>query len=161
MVRWASLLSLLVVAVVVSTNRPYAQSDPKDLVLERKQLMHEALSAYWLLLNVSNDKSDDLAEAAAAARTISEVFARSTELFPEGTEKNEAIGSRAKPEVWSQAADFNRAGDDLLAVLGKLEQVAVSGDLEAFKHEFEAFAAACIGCHELKPSGGGKFRFPK
>ena len=161
MLRWVFTLLLLAVAIDLTTEQVHAQSDPKEIVLERKQLMHEALAAYWPLLKVSKGKSDDLAGAADAARTMGAVFTKSIQLFPEGTAKGEAIGSRARPEVWSQAAEFKAAADDLLSAIGRLEQAASSADLPSFKTEFETLAAACIVCHEFKPSGGGKFRFAK
>ena len=155
------LVASLAAAAILLADRPFAQEDPKDIVLKRRQLMHEALSAYWPLLDVSNGKSTDLLAAAAAARTVEQAISASVELFIEGTAMGEVPGSRAKPEVWSKAAEFEAAADELLLTVSNLEAAAEAGDLEAFKQDFDAFAAACVACHEFKPSGGGKFRFPK
>lgn len=65
--------------------------------------MFDLQTNYWTLLAVRNGESDDFAGAAAAARHMAEVIGDFVPLMVPGTARGEAPGSRAKPEVWSDA----------------------------------------------------------
>jgi cytochrome c556 len=55
------------------------------------------------------------------------------------------IVSRAKPEVWSNAAGFAAAEQQLADALTGLE---ATSDEAGFKAAFPALGAACKNCHE-------------
>jgi cytochrome c556 len=82
-------------------------------------------------------------------------------LFPAGSAAGEVPGSRAKQEVWTNAAEFKAAADQLIAETGKLVEAAKSGDIETFKAQFGPTGKSCGGCHEGRGSEGGKFRTPR
>ncbi|UCH41115.1 MAG: cytochrome c [Gammaproteobacteria bacterium] len=129
--------------------------------MERQALMKSALKSYFPLLAVYNGKSTNLTKAGEAARKLKDDMAKSLALFSEGTAKDQVPGSRAKPEIWSEASDFEAAGNVVISSVDKLIEILASGDVEAFKVQFSLVEQACLGCHEFKPSGGGKFRFGK
>ena len=62
-----------------------------------------------------------------------------------GMEKGETLPSRAKPEIWTDAAGFAAAGEAYGKALGAVKAAA---DEAAFKTAFPALGAACQGCHE-------------
>jgi cytochrome c556 len=57
----------------------------------------------------------------------------------------------AKPEVWSDAEGYKKAGEAMGAAMGP---VGAATDLASFKPAFEQLGAGCKGCHD-------KFRRPK
>ena len=65
--------------------------------------------------------------------------------FTEGSDKGE---TRAKPEIWKDAAKFKEAADKMQAELTKLDVAAKAGNLDALKTAFGPAAATCKGCHD-------------
>jgi cytochrome c556 len=161
MLRRASLCAVTALFALIATGTLSAQYDLVKVVTDRKGVMLDIQSAYWPLLEVKNGKSTDLAAAAAASQSIEDALGRFSALLLPGTAKGELPGSRANPEVWTEPADFAAASNALQAAAAALSDAASSGDIELFKARFDTFASACVGCHELKPSGGGRFRAPK
>ena len=56
--------------------------------------------------------------------------------------------TKAKPEVWSDKAKFDKAMETMQTEVGKLAQVAKGGDQGAIKTQFGATAKSCGGCHD-------------
>ncbi|HEX9769819.1 MAG TPA: cytochrome c [Kiloniellales bacterium] len=135
-----------------------AQYELVKVVTDRQSLMFDMQAAYWVLLDVKNDNSTDLAAAADAAQTMNDTIDAFAELLLPGTAQGEVPGSRAKPEVWTEAAEFGLAAETFKAATAGLSDTAKSGDLDAFKVQFEVMAQACTGCHDFRPSRGGRFR---
>ena len=67
------------------------------------------------------------------------------------TMKGETLPTRAKPEIWSDAAGFEAAGGVWYAAF---QAVKGSTDEAGFKAAFPALGKGCQGCHE-------KFQAPK
>jgi cytochrome c556 len=65
--------------------------------------------------------------------------------FGEGTDKGE---TRAKPEIWKDAAKFKEASDKMQVEVGKLNVAAKAGNLDALKAAFGPAAATCKACHD-------------
>ena len=140
-----------------------AQSDLRAIVWERQNLMISMQKSYWPLLDIKRGKSTDLAKAGAAAQTMRVAMVKALKLFPVGTAKGEVLGSgsRARPEVWNKSGEFEAAANELISAIDNLVEVSNSGDVDTFKVQFKAVEQACLGCHGLWPSHGGKFRFPR
>ncbi|MGC0150854.1 c-type cytochrome [Chromobacterium vaccinii] len=56
--------------------------------------------------------------------------------------------SRAKPEIWSQAAKFQADRDAFLKSVDNLAVVAKAGDLAAVKKAYGQVAQNCKTCHD-------------
>jgi len=65
--------------------------------------------------------------------------------FGEGTDKGE---TRAKPEIWKDAAKFKEAEDKFIAEAAKLQAAAKTGNLDALKTAFAATGGTCKACHD-------------
>jgi cytochrome c556 len=158
MFRRVSLCAVTAFFALTATGNLSAQYELVKVVTDRQGVMLKIQSAYWPLLEVKNGKSTDLAAAAAASQSIDDALGRFSTLMLPGTAKGQVPGSRANPEVWTEPADFATALNALQAAAAALSDAASSSDIELFKARFDAFASACVGCHEFKPSGGGKYR---
>lgn len=161
MFRRASLCAVTACFALIATGTLSAENELLKAFKERRVIMFNMQSAYWPLLKVKRGESTDLAAAAVAAQFIEDALDRFSALLLPGTAKGgEVLRSRAKPEIWTEPAEFAAALDTLQAAAAALSDAATSGDIDLFKTRFDTFAGACVGCHDLKPSGGGRFRAP-
>jgi cytochrome c556 len=90
-------------------------------------------------------------DASTVAKHAGEMAANletASKLFPAGSAGGE---SRAKPEIWSDAAGFEKAMKDGIAAAKALQAVK---DEAAFGPAFKAVGASCKSCHD-------KYRAPK
>jgi cytochrome c556 len=90
----------------------------------------------------------DAAVVKASATTIAENLEKAATLFPTGSGGGE---SKAKPEIWTDAAGFEKAMKDAHAAAVALQSVK---DEAAFGPALGAVGASCKGCHD-------KYRMPK
>ncbi len=65
--------------------------------------------------------------------------------FAEGTDKGE---TKARPEIWTDAAKFKDAQGKLMTETAKLAIAAKTGKLEDLKVAVSATGGACKNCHE-------------
>lgn len=90
-------------------------------------------------------------EAEATKRAARIVFLASFpgEYFPEGSNVGEPE-SKAKPDVWSDHADFDKKLKDFQAHAGNLVEVNAKekAATDAFKSAVAAIAQDCKGCHD-------------
>lgn len=150
-------LGLLPIAAAQSTDK----YDLVKLVGDRNALMFDMQTAYLSLLSVKQGNNTDLAAAADDARTISEKIGMFVELLLPDTAAGQVANSRAKSEIWTEPEEFAAAVDALVSATTLLSETALGGDIAAFDDQFDVVAAACFGCHGLKPSSGGPFRSTK
>ena len=90
----------------------------------------------------------DAAAVKANATTIADNLKKSAALFPAGSGGGT---SRAKAEIWTDAAGFDKAMKDAHAAAVALQNVK---DEAAFGPALGAVGASCKGCHD-------KYRLPK
>ncbi|MEY3116792.1 MAG: hypothetical protein RL629_611, partial [Pseudomonadota bacterium] len=63
----------------------------------------------------------------------------------EGSDKGD---TRAKPEIWKDAAKFKDAADKMQAELVKVSAAAKQGNLDALKTAFGPAGGTCKNCHD-------------
>lgn len=85
---------------------------------------------------------DEVAGNAAVAEQTSKL---PWDAFVAGTDKGD---TRAKPEIWTDAAKFKSAAEKMQQEMSKLAQVAKGGDLNAVKAQFGETGKACKACHD-------------
>lgn len=67
------------------------------------------------------------------------------EFFSAGTEKGE---TKAKADIWSNKADFDKKMERMNMEAAKLPQVARTGDFAALKKQVADTGASCKACHD-------------
>ena len=90
----------------------------------------------------------DAAVVKKNATTIADNLKKAAALFPAGSGGGESM---AKPEVWTDAAGFDKAMKDAHAAAVALQAVS---DEAAYRPALGALGATCKGCHD-------KYRIPK
>ena len=148
-------------AVPMLTTAVVAQDDLATLVEQRQQRMKSMSKSFGPIIPILKGESTDLAAATQAANVMHNAIVEAVEMFPPGTGKGEVEGSRAKPEIWTEAEEFEAAAQDLINATRELAAAGETGDIDAFRAAFQPMGAACGGCHRGPSEEGGKFRFPK
>lgn len=87
----------------------------------------------------------DAKAAAENADVLATVAKLPWAAFGEGTDKGE---TRAKPEIWKEAAKFKEAADKNQAEIAKLVAAAKTGNLDNLKAAFGSAAPTCKACHD-------------
>ncbi|HEX7558248.1 MAG TPA: cytochrome c, partial [Usitatibacter sp.] len=64
--------------------------------------------------------------------------------FGEGTDKD----TKAKPEIWTNRADFDAKMDKMAGEAQKLPAAVRAGDMAAFKKQVGDVGSACKACHD-------------
>jgi cytochrome c556 len=85
---------------------------------------------------------EEVVKNAAIAEQMSSLH---WDAFAPGTDKG---NTRAKPEIWSNPAQFKSAAEKMEQEMHKLATVAKGGDLNAIKTQFGETGKACKACHD-------------
>jgi cytochrome c556 len=138
--------SFAVAGVVLGASLAALAADPFQ---DRRMAMEQIGDAMKPLGAMAKKEAPfDAAAVKASATTIADNLKKATTLFPAGSGGGE---SRAKPEIWTDAAGFEKAMKDAHATAVALQAVK---DEAAFGPALGAVGASCKGCHD-------KYRAPK
>ena len=139
----AAALSLSL-AAILPAQAQFAK--PEDAVKYRKASFTVMAAHFGRLGAMANGKAPYDAKAAADnAELVATLAKLPWAAFGEGTDKGE---TRAKPEIWKDAARFKEAADKMQTELGKLNVAAKAGNVDALKAAFGPAAASCKACHD-------------
>jgi cytochrome c556 len=83
---------------------------------------------------------------AKRAANLAAVLPMAAEGFPAGSDKG--LPTQAKPEIWSNPAEFKAKMDKTVDEATKLATLAKTGSLDDIKKQFGAMGAACKACHD-------------
>ncbi len=133
-------------AVAVATTA-MAQPKPENFVKQRQSAL--ALIGWYfgpLGAVAKGEKPFNKDDAVRATSYLVPLSKMPWEGFVAGTEN---VGNtKAKPEIWSKAADFKKAADNMQTEMAKLAQLASAGDEAGFKKQFGAVGGTCKACHD-------------
>ena len=160
MVRFVSAFAFAAILLCSAGQGSFAQSTPAEIVKARQDGMEKMWPDFYKAMALTiRSGNPDLTLVAAKAGPASEHVKKVSQLFPPGTGRDVVPTTRAKPEVWTQQADFEVALTTLVGATNALGEAAKSGDVEKVKAGWTAVAKACGGCHDGPKKSGGKFRF--
>ena len=134
----------LTAAALVPAHAQFAK--PEDAVKYRKASYTVMAAHFGRLGAMANGRVPyDAKLAAENAEFVVALAKLPWTAYGEGTDKGE---TRAKPEIWKEAAKFKEAADKMQAEVGKLNVAAKAGNVEALKAAFGPAAASCKACHD-------------
>ena len=87
-------------------------------------------------------------DAKAAADNIATAAAVHNLAFAGFVPGSDKGNTKAKPEVWSNAADFEKKRAAMSEAMGKLAVAGKGGDQAAIKTAFGGVGQTCKGCHD-------------
>ena len=142
--RAALPLSLLLLAASATAN---AQDKPEDIIRYRKSA-YTVLLWNWMPMNamVRGRIPFDAAEFARRADRVAALTPQLLEGFPEGS--GTGAPTEAKPEIWTDFADFTAKMKDLERESAALSTIAKSGDEAKMREQFAKTGGACKACHD-------------
>lgn len=140
-------LTCLVLLASTWTGLAQAQfAKPEDAVKYRKASFTLLAAHIGRLNQMAQGKVPFDAKAAAENADVVAVVAKLPwAAFGEGTDKGE---TRAKPEIWKEAAKFKEAADKNQAELAKVVAAAKTGNLDALKAAVGPAGSSCKACHD-------------
>lgn len=140
-------LGLGVALAAAFASTAFAQAQP-DRAIQYRQGIFKALG--WnmgpMAAMVKGERPYDKDLFLRQAMRIEQLAAMPWEGFGAGTDTG--APTKAKAEIWKDAAKFKQHGDALQAEAGKLVAAAKAGNLDAVKGPFGAVGKACSNCHD-------------
>ncbi len=119
---------------------------PQQLVSKRQAIFKKFTKSLEPLGMVARDRQDYVrVEFMANAQALQEL---STQPWAYFTADGNYPPTRAKPEVWRQAADFKQAQVSYLAAVDQLVNVSGSNDMPAIRSSVDAVQKSCKSCHD-------------
>ena len=136
--------ALLMLAMGLPAKAQFAK--PEDAIKYRKASFTVMAAHFGRLGAMANGRTPYDAKAAADnADVVATLSKLPWAAFGEGTDKGD---TRAKPEVWKEAAKYKEAADKMQAEIVKLNTAAKAGNIDALKVAFGPAAASCKACHD-------------
>lgn len=135
-------------AVFAALGTPAIAATPAEDIKSRQQKLKDLGAAMKLINDQLKTDAPDVArirEAAAKVKKHSEAIGT---WFPSGTGPEAGVETAAKPEIWTDAADFAEKVQGFQAEAGKLATIAAASDLASMKKQVRMVARTCGGCHD-------------
>lgn len=121
-----------------------AEPSPAQLRVARVAGMHMAATLLYRGIKAGVASNADVRQLFHEPEGLAMWGAAIPGLFPAGSGGGE---SRARPEIWTNRADFEAKANDLRVAADRLLQRSRAGDAAGFAAEAGAVEAACTACH--------------
>lgn len=139
-------LVLSLLALGAATALAWAQkTDPAAAFNARHEAMEAVGEAMQSLGAIAKKQAPfDAAVVKKNATTIEEKLGEASKHFTAGTDK--VAKTRAKPEIWTSRADFDRLMGEARAAAASLAKVT---DEAAYRPALGALGQSCKSCHDM------------
>jgi cytochrome c556 len=138
--------ALAAMAIAAATPAMAQFAKPEDAIKYRKASFTVLAAHFGRIGAMANGRVPFDAKAAADNAAIVETMSKLPwAAFGEGTDKGD---TKAKPEIWKDAAKFKEANEKMMAEVAKLNAAAKTGSLDNVKTAFGAAAGSCKACHD-------------
>jgi cytochrome c556 len=121
------------------------QPTPQQIVAARQTAYHLTAVAMGSMRGAI-ERGGDVSGQAFAARGVARWASVLPSMFPPSTS---VTPSRARPEIWSNRADFEAKAAAFAAAATRLAELAQANDKEGFAAQHRATSATCAACNEL------------
>ena len=141
-------LTLAAAAAMAAGGASAQQMKPETQLKMRKAAYDVMAYAFEALDNMAEGKRPYAKdEAVRNAEIVARVAQLPKNFFGEGTD-SKAGETRAKPEIWTHRADFDKKMSQMIEETGKLPAAAASGDVATLRSAVHAADDACKACHD-------------
>lgn len=137
--------ALLLGAVAMLAAAGVARADGAGTI-EMRQVGLDLLNADFAGIRAVVAAKGDVKTLEGPAKAMQRWAMLMPSLFPKGTETGG--NTKAKPEIWTDMAGFEKASMALGAASGKLAELAKAGDADAVAAQIKEVGAACGACHK-------------
>ena len=142
-----NVLVLAAAAALAASVPGYAQQVTltPDQVIAARQAGMDLTSGNVAAMKAANEAKADVKPLTGSAKALASWGRAYPALFPDGTQTGH--NTKAKPEIWSDRAGFEKAAADFVAAADKLAQLADANDKAGFATQYTAVTQTCGGCH--------------
>jgi cytochrome c556 len=132
------------IAAAASAQAPTAEQAAQNIIITRKA-GYDLMSGLFSAMRRASQANQDVKPFEMGAAAIVAWSKQIPLSFPPGSETGN--GTRAKPEIWSDRAGFEKAAASLQSEAEKLEAAAKAGDQAAFATQVKAVEDSCNAGH--------------
>lgn len=137
-------------ANVATSDAPAAApTDPAAVIKAREDGFKEIGKNMKAVSDELKKDAPDVALIQASTAKLNELAPQVKDWFPEGSGPAPGLETDAKPEIWTQRADFEKKHAALVDGVAKLNATALTGDIATIKAALPAVGGACKGCHDV------------
>lgn len=144
---WLILVAGASAGCATMDDRQVPSSPTAEQIVAARQASFHLSGAAMGNMRAAIERDADPKSQAYAARGVARWARALPTLFPDSTAA--VTPSRAKPEIWTNKADFEAKAAAYAAAADRLAEAAASGDKQAFADQHRATAATCKSCHDL------------
>ena len=119
--------------------------------IETRQAGQDLVSADFAGIRAVVNAKGDVKSVANPAKAIARWIRQFPTQFPKGSEQGH--NTRARPDIWTNFADFQQRANDLADAADKLAQLADAGDAAGVVAQIKVVGEACAACHRSYRSG--------
>jgi len=141
------LLAAAAIAAIVTTAAAQNRA-PADVIHMRQANYKQMGGAMHAISEQLHGASPSIDVIRQGSRVIVGFAPQLLRWFPRGTGPEAGVRTRALPQIWSDNANFRRAGATLLVAARALDAAARRGDMEAIRAAVPQVAHACGNCHD-------------
>jgi cytochrome c556 len=141
----ALLLPLAACASATAAPAPTATGPTPAEIVAARQAAFNLLAGTFGGMKGTVESGGEVKGLGFGARGIARWGKAIPSMFPAGTA---LPSSRAKPEIWTNRADFEAKAAALAEAGARLAEIAGTGDKEAFAAQYKAVGQACAACHD-------------
>jgi cytochrome c556 len=125
-----------------------AEMDIEQVIDARQRNLRDMGAAFKAITDQLKRSTPNLLEIASYANSLQEIAVSQKQWFPAGSGPEAGIKTAAKPEIWTQPAEFKKREEDLTIALDLLVKAAAGKDIEAMRRQQEQVGKVCAGCHK-------------
>lgn len=118
---------------------------PADTVIAARQAGYDLQAGVAAAMKTVIESGGDVKGLEDGAKGMSSWGHVIPTLFPDGTQTGH--NTKARPEVWSDRAGFDKAAEKFWTEADKLAPLAASNDKAGFATQYTATTQACGACH--------------
>lgn len=142
---WIAVVAMAAAAVMTAVPAAAQFAKAEEAVKYRKAVMTVMGQHLGRIGAVVKGQAPYGPSVAADAKLVETMSHLPFAAFGEGTDGGE---TRARSEIWSDRAKFDKAAEEMQKAVAELAKVAASGDESALKGAFGAAGKSCKNCHD-------------
>jgi cytochrome c556 len=143
-----TIASFVLAAAAITLSAPASAqfAKPEDAIKYRKAALTVMATHFGRVAAMANGRIPFDAKIAADNAAVAESMSKLPwAAFVDGSDKGD---TKAKPEIWSDAAKFKEANDKMQGEMTKLAVAAKTGNLDSIKAAVGATGGSCKACHD-------------
>ncbi len=137
--------AMLAAGVMMAVPAAAQFAKPEDAVKYRKAAFTVMATHFGRIGAVVKGETPYGPSVAADAKIVETMSHLPFPAFVPGTDAGE---TRARPEIWSDRAKFDKAAENMQGAVAELAKVAAAGDEGALRGAFGDAGKACKACHD-------------